>query len=54
MDTSMQTVLPICGDELDKLAVTADKIYNITAPDVSSLEVTSVVTSAPLAVAITS
>jgi len=35
MSTSMQTA--ICSDELDKLAVMADKIHNITAPNVPNL-----------------
>jgi len=50
----MQTVFAICGNELDKLAVTANKIHDITAPTVCSLKVVPVAASIPLAIATTS
>jgi len=45
--TSMQSVLATCRDDLDKLAITTDRIYDIASPNVSSLEIatTTAITS---------
>jgi len=53
LPTSMQTILVTYGDELDKLAVMVDKIHNITAPSVFSLEIAPVATNTPLTAATT-
>jgi len=36
---NMQIILAACGDDLDKLAILVDRIHDIAAPNVSSLEV---------------
>jgi len=42
---NMQSILAVCSDDLDKLAILADRIHDITAPNVSSLEVTATTTA---------
>jgi len=44
---NMQIILAVCGDDLDKLAIVADKIHDITAPSVSSREVAATTTGTP-------
>jgi len=44
---NMQTILAACGDDLDKLAILADRIHDIAAPSVSSLEVAATTTATP-------
>jgi len=35
---NIQTILAACGDDLDKLAILADRVHDIVAPSVCSLE----------------
>jgi len=41
LTTSVQDVLATCSDDLDKFAITADRLHDVIFPRVSSLDVAS-------------
>jgi len=47
LPSSMQSILAACSDDLDKLAILADRIHDIASPNVSSLEVAATTTATP-------
>jgi len=42
---NIQTILAACGDDLDKLAILADRVHDIVTPNVSSVEATATTTA---------
>jgi len=47
LPSNMQSILAACGDDLDKLAILADRIHNIASPNVSNLEVAATTATTP-------
>jgi len=45
---NIQTILAACGDDLDKLAILADRVHDIVAPSVSCVETAATTTATEL------